>query len=67
VRKNDEALHFSISDNGAGIKDKSDIMNSGTGLRNTKLRIEKIYGNVLYVEENEPRGVKISFAIPCIK
>ncbi|MCH8559012.1 MAG: histidine kinase [Balneolia bacterium] len=67
VTKSDDELHFSISDNGAGIMDMSDIMNSGTGLRNTKLRIEKIYGNLLHVEENEPRGVKISFAIPCTK
>jgi len=67
VRKSNEELLFSISDNGTGIKDKSTIMNNGTGLKNTMLRIQKIYGNALQIEDNEPRGAKISFAIPCKK
>jgi two-component system LytT family sensor kinase len=67
VKKSNDELHFSISDNGAGIKNKSAIMTNGTGLKNTMLRIEKIYGNVLRVEDNKPRGVKISFAISCTK
>ncbi|MDO1501029.1 histidine kinase [Winogradskyella maritima] len=63
VRKKGEKLHFDISDTGVGIADKPKALNSGVGLTNTKLRLEKIYNSTLMLSDNSPKGLKISFAI----
>jgi signal transduction histidine kinase len=58
-----EKLHFRIADTGVGIADKSRLYGSGVGLTNTKLRLEKMYGSVLEIFDNEPRGLVVQFAI----
>ncbi len=63
IQKHAHQLHFMIADTGIGIADKSAIFEKGTGLSNTKLRLEKMYNSLLQVTDNEPRGLKISFAL----
>ncbi|WGK63901.1 sensor histidine kinase [Croceiramulus getboli] len=63
IFKKEDRLHFEIADTGVGIKDKSQLFNTGIGLTNTKLRLEKMYDATLLVMDNDPRGLKITFAI----
>jgi signal transduction histidine kinase len=63
IQKQNHQLHFSVSDTGIGMKDKSGMFEKGTGLCNTKLRLEKMYNSILQVTDNEPRGLTISFTI----
>lgn len=59
----DEKLHFRIADTGVGAEDKTKLFGTGVGLTNTKLRLEKMYGSVLEVLDNDPRGLVIQFAL----
>lgn len=61
-RKNDK-LHFEIADTGIGVKNKESMFDKGIGLTNTKLRLEKMYQSTLLLSDNEPKGLKINFAI----
>ena len=54
---------FEVADTGVGIKDKTQLFNTGVGLTNTKLRLEKQFHSELKVFDNEPRGLRIQFAI----
>lgn len=63
IDKNHDKLHFIISDTGVGIKDKTAIFNKGIGLTNTKLRLEKMFGSTLHLSDNQPKGLKIEFAL----
>uniref|UniRef100_UPI00404A9BD2 sensor histidine kinase n=1 Tax=Flavobacterium sp. TaxID=239 RepID=UPI00404A9BD2 len=63
IHKENGKLHFEIADTGIGIKDKTTIFNEGIGLTNTQLRLEKIYNSKLEFFDNEPKGLKIKFAI----
>lgn len=59
-------LRLTVSDNGAGFDGPLDhIMNgSGVGLRNTALRLEKLYNEPLKVERNPSGGLQFMFDIP---
>lgn len=59
-------LRFTVSDNGAGYDGALEqIMNgSGVGLRNTALRLEKLYNEPLHVERNPGGGLVFMFDIP---
>ncbi len=63
VKKQNNQLHFLIADTGVGIADKSAIFEKGTGLSNTKLRLEKMYDSILQITDNEPKGLRISFTL----
>lgn len=63
IFKKDDKLHFEISDTGVGIENKDIVFEKGIGLRNTKLRLEKMYQSTLNLTDNLPQGLKISFAI----
>lgn len=63
ITKQGEKLHFEISDTGVGIKDKSQLVNAGVGLTNTKLRLEKMFNSVIQFTDNQPSGLKVSFSI----
>lgn len=63
IRKNGKEIAFEVADTGVGVSDKSKLFNTGLGLTNTKLRLEKQYGSELKVSDNLPRGLKIAFDI----
>jgi two-component system, LytTR family, sensor kinase len=56
-------LHVMVADTGAGMNGKS-VNGHGVGLANTRLRLEKMYGNELVIKKNEPHGVRVDFEIP---
>ncbi|WP_458923793.1 sensor histidine kinase [Flavitalea antarctica] len=57
---------ITISDSGAGLNGTSmdAVLKKGIGLSNTNLRLNKLYGNEIRIEENRPIGVSVSFRIP---
>ena len=59
-------IHICISDTGVGYKGEltDTIFNQGIGLRNTNLRLEKLYGEKISVKKNKPSGLIFSFNIP---
>ncbi len=59
-----KVLHFEISDTGVGMHQTTTRENEGIGLKNTQLRLEKMYGTAVKISKNEPRGTKIQFQIP---
>lgn len=63
VEKIDSKLRFEVADTGVGVKDINGLFNKGIGLKNTKLRLEKLYNSTLHIEQNQPSGFIVSFAI----
>ncbi|WP_340202563.1 sensor histidine kinase [Ascidiimonas sp. W6] len=63
IQKRGGKLWFQISDTGIGIQDKETALNSGVGLSNTRLRLEKMYQSKLRILDNTPKGLKIEFSI----
>lgn len=63
ITKKGSKLQFEISDTGIGIEDKSQLLNTGVGLTNTKLRLEKMFNSALQFSDNQPTGLKIRFSI----
>jgi len=63
--KRDGHLHLSVSDNGEGMVDQSTPTN-GIGLRNTRARLEKLYGpnQDFKLKTTAGGGVHISIIIP---
>lgn len=66
IRKNDNNLHFLITDTGIGIADKTEVFGKGIGLTNIKLILEKTYNSTLKLSDNLPKGLKIEFEIPIV-
>jgi two-component system, LytTR family, sensor kinase len=66
IKKDKEKVFICISDTGIGYAGELDdtLFSKGIGLRNTKLRLEKLYGEILTVSKNEPSGLRFSFCIP---
>jgi sensor histidine kinase YesM len=57
-----------ISDTGLGVGDKptSALLEKGIGLRNTALRIKRLYNEELRIEKNIPGGLSITFLLPIL-
>lgn len=64
VRQEDGFLLFEVADTGAGIPAMLTAQSTGTGLYNTRLRLEKQFGEPLLVQANEPHGIRILFRTP---
>jgi two-component system, LytTR family, sensor kinase len=66
VKKNGSKASISVSDTGLGYKGVLDetIFTKGIGLRNTNLRLNKLFGEKIYVAKNIPAGLCFSFNIP---
>ena len=64
-RKQNGHLHLSVIDNGEGMMDQVTPTN-GIGLRNTRARLEKLYGSDqdFRLETTAGRGVHISITLP---
>lgn len=63
IFKEDGKLKFEIADTGVGVKDKESLFERGVGLTNTRLRLLKIYQSQMEISDNDPQGLKISFAL----
>ena len=63
VKRKGSNIQFEVADTGVGVKDKSKLFETGVGLTNTKLRLEKMYGSELKISDNIPQGLKIEFSI----
>jgi len=66
IKRNADKIRITISDTGAGYEGEltDKIFTKGIGLRNTNLRLEKLYGEKILVERNQPSGLIFSFNIP---
>jgi two-component system, LytTR family, sensor kinase len=66
IKRNATKIHISISNTGAGYEGEltDAIFTKGIGLRNTNLRLKKLYGEKISVERNHPTGLLFSFNIP---
>jgi signal transduction histidine kinase len=66
IQKVDGKIHICISDTGVGYDGvlNSQLFLKGIGLRNTNMRLEKLYGQKIAIEHNLPSGLKFSFNIP---
>lgn len=63
IFKEDDKLKFEIADTGVGVKDKESLFERGVGLTNTRLRLLKMYQSQMEISDNDPQGLKISFAL----
>ncbi len=63
IFKEDEKLKFEIADTGVGSTNKKALFEKGVGLTNTRLRLQKMYKSQLEINDNHPRGLKVTFAI----
>ena len=62
IKKTGSILNFEIKDTGIHVKDKSKLLNTeGVGLKNTQLRLEKLYHSTLVFNDNQPTGLIVSF------
>ena len=59
----DNKMHFEVSDTGVGLNGYSqkNIFGKGIGLRNTRLRLMKLYGEEMIIGANRPEGNKSQF------
>ncbi len=68
IKKQEDLIHFEISDTGIGVKNKEKLLHTeGIGLRNTQLRLEKLYGSTLHFSDNQPKGLTICFTTKTLK
>ena len=64
IKKEGDLIHFDIADTGVGVKNKDILLKSeGIGLKNTQLRLEKLYNSSLHFSDTQPHGLTIKFTI----
>ena len=64
IKKMGDILKFEIKDTGVGENNKSKLLNTeGVGLKNTQLRLEKLYHSKLLFSDNQPMGLIVGFDI----
>ena len=64
VKKDGDLLHFEVADTGVGVENKDILLKSeGIGLKNTQLRLEKLYESSLHFSDTQPRGLTTNFTI----
>ncbi len=69
--ESEKSLKLTVADNGKGmdkvtltrVQNASETF-SGTGIKNTKYRLEKCYGSSLNIDSSLGTGTKVSFKIP---
>lgn len=63
IQRQDGQLCVEVADTGVGMNGSIEQGN-GVGLTNTRLRLEKMYGTELIINQNQPQGVIIRFGVP---
>jgi two-component system, LytTR family, sensor kinase len=64
IKKDGDSVRFEIADTGVGVKNKDILLKSeGIGLKNTQLRLEKLYDSSLHFSDTQPHGLTIHFTI----
>ena len=64
IKKTNGVLQFEIRDTGVGVKNKAKLLeNEGIGIKNTQLRLEKLYHSTLQFSDNQPSGLVTYFEI----
>ena len=66
IKKLNNKAHICVSDTGVGNATiiTEDIFTKGIGLRNTNLRLQKLYGETINIKPMQPNGLQFSFNIP---
>lgn len=66
IKKINNKVNISISDTGVGVTAiiHDQIFTKGIGLRNTNLRLQKLYGESITVQKVQPTGLQFLFNIP---
>lgn len=66
IQKMNGKVNIGISDTGIVYDGELNdhLLQKGIGLRNTNMRLEKLYGEKIVIERNQPTGLKFSFNIP---
>lgn len=67
IARHDARLVIEVADNGVGTASvaQEQLLQSGTGLRNTDLRLRKMFGDAYGLQiENDRRGFRVNFQIP---
>ncbi len=63
-QKNIQKIHFSIKDTGKKLENFDNLYNNkGIGLKNTRLRLEKLYNETLHFEALNPQGLEVWFSL----
>lgn len=63
VNKTAGKLSISVADTGRGVKDKTGMIGCGTGLTNTALRLDKMFGTAMQFTDSVPHGLTVNFAL----
>ena len=68
VRVADQKTFFEIRDTGAGLNGytKSDLLQKGIGLKNTRERLLKLFNEEIQISSLHPKGTNVQFSIPYI-
>jgi two-component system LytT family sensor kinase len=66
VTREDKKVRIDISDTGAGYfgEISDNLFAKGIGLRNTNLRLRKLYQETIHVKRNQPSGMHFYFYLP---
>lgn len=66
IKREGSKIHICISDTGVGYAGElnDELFKKGIGLRNTNLRLEKLFGEKIITNRIEPTGLQFSFYIP---
>jgi sensor histidine kinase YesM len=62
----EKSLRLSVCDNGPGLRERSDLPNSGFGLSNTRSRLQRLYGSEHSFEiiSRDGSGAEVNISIP---
>ena len=63
IKEREGRLQISIADTGPGIRNKANVIGQGTGLTNTSIRLEKMFGSSLQLSDNQPHGLIVNFSL----
>jgi signal transduction histidine kinase len=63
IKEANGRLRFTVADTGVGVKDKSNLLQGGIGLSNTRQRLLKMFQSDIEFTDTQPQGLTVSFAL----